>query len=474
MELRDYQKAIVENVLKKGNSLIILPTGLGKTIIAFAIMSHFFDKNILFLAPTKPLIKQHFESFNKFYNKKAILISGDLSKNKRIPLYKNNIIFATPQTIKNDLLDINKKFDLIIFDEAHKAIGDYAYTRIAKFYENSFIIGLTASPGGNLERIKQIIKNLNIKNIEIKYTSDKDVKKYLNEVHIYWKYTKLTPILLKVKDILSNLLKKYLETLYSSGLKFNYKSKQDLLKLKNDLLNLNHPAKYALLTTFFLFFNINHMLELLETQGKTALLNYIEKLKTKNSKTSKILINKQEIVYIEYLLKNTKEEHPKINLLLDILKKENKKTILFVQYRDQIKFLNKILNKEGFNSKIFIGKRDGFSRKQQEKTINEFRDGLFDILITSSIGEEGLDIPAVDRIIFYEPVPSEIRSIQRRGRTGRFGKGEVYILITKNTRDEVYYWAAIKKEKMMKKYINRFIKTGSFNKPKTKSLREFF
>jgi Fanconi anemia group M protein len=66
------------------------------------------------------------------------------------------------------------------------------------------------------------------------------------------------------------------------------------------------------------------------------------------------------------------------------------------------------------------------------------------------VGEEGLDVPAVDYAIFYEPVPSEIRSIQRRGRVGRQIAGKVYFLITKDTRDEVYYWSSLRKEKRMK------------------------
>ena len=52
-------------------------------------------------------------------------------------------------------------------------------------------------------------------------------------------------------------------------------------------------------------------------------------------------------------------------------------------------------------------------------------------------------------VIFYEPVPSAIRSIQRRGRTGRQEKGRVIILMAKGTRDEAYRWVAHHKEKKM-------------------------
>jgi Fanconi anemia group M protein len=60
-----------------------------------------------------------------------------------------------------------------------------------------------------------------------------------------------------------------------------------------------------------------------------------------------------------------------------------------------------------------------------------------------------LDIPRVDSVIFYEPIPSAIRTIQRRGRTGRQDKGKVVVLIAQNTRDEGYRWSAHHKEKKM-------------------------
>jgi Fanconi anemia group M protein len=130
-----------------------------------------------------------------------------------------------------------------------------------------------------------------------------------------------------------------------------------------------------------------------------------------------------------------------------------KKIILFVQYRDQINRLKDVLDQNGHKSRIFVGKRDGFTRKNQEETMDAFRKDDFNILIASSIGEEGLDIPAVDSVIFYEPIPSEIRSIQRRGRAGRFKDGSVYVLMTRATRDEYYYWASKKREQKMKEIL---------------------
>ena len=198
------------------------------------------------------------------------------------------------------------------------------------------------------------------------------------------------------------------------------------------------------------------MLELVETQSIHTLTKYIEKQKDKTTKSTLILFKQPEFQKIQELI-ITEEPHPKEMVLLDLVKNlDGKKAILFAQYRAQVIHLKELLVEQGCRAREFMGKKDGFTKKMQEQTIEDFRNGVFEILVASSIGEEGLDIPAVDVVIFYEPIPSEIRSIQRRGRTGRFGKGEVFVLITKNTRDEYFYWASLKKEKKMKSILRNY------------------
>jgi Fanconi anemia group M protein len=163
---------------------------------------------------------------------------------------------------------------------------------------------------------------------------------------------------------------------------------------------------------------------------------------------------------------------------VDTVKKmAGKKMIVFVQYRAQISRIEDVLKENGITARMFVGKKDGVTRKIQEQTIADFRDGRFDVLVASSIGEEGLDIPAVDAVIFYEPVPSEIRSIQRRGRAARLKEGEVIVLMTKGTRDEYYYYASNNREKRMKRILSGMQKgkkmttADKLAKTKTRSAR---
>ena len=189
---RDYQTNIVEKCSHK-NSLVVLPTGLGKTIIGILLLTKVFEKypqgKVLILAPTRPLVSQHAQSCKKLLNireEKIISFTGKISPEKRVFLFKDSrIIISTPQVVKNDLERERYSLSpvcLIIFDEAHRTRGNYAYTFISEEYITScsdpLILGLTASPGKNYEIIQDLCDNLYIENVIFKTYEDKDVIKY--------------------------------------------------------------------------------------------------------------------------------------------------------------------------------------------------------------------------------------------------------------------------------------------------------
>jgi ERCC4-related helicase len=205
IERRKYQESIVASAVT-GNTLAVLPTGLGKTSIAAMVSAHRLNNykgKILFLAPTRPLVEQHRKSFEKFLKTEVEdfqVVTGEDSPENRGMLYKRgNIIFSTPQTVKNDLkkrvLDL-KEFCLLIVDEAHRAVGNYAYPYVAKVYMiqaiNPLILALTASPGAYRTKINEVKNKLYIKNVEIKSRDDEDVKPYIQEVKQYFEKVELT------------------------------------------------------------------------------------------------------------------------------------------------------------------------------------------------------------------------------------------------------------------------------------------
>ncbi len=476
---RQYQSAIYDSVMEKGNTLVVLPTGLGKTLIALMLIKERMKKGrCLFLTPTKPLAKQHYESVMAVLGlteENVALVTGEIPPKKRKDMYNTDVIISTPQTVRNDILKgvTSPDFSLIIFDEAHRAVGDYAYTTIAKKAggDDALFVGLTASPGGKRARIKEVMEALRISNVEIRGHDDPDVSQYVQKSTVTWVPVALSDHFKEIKKELDSLSAKYAKRLASMGFRPPLKHKGQFMKLRERILKTRHNIKFAAMVQYSVLLHVLHMTELLETQGIYPVRSYMEKLKEKTSKSAKLLMREPGFTNIRMLCEKD-EDHPKMPVLIKKVKAlRGKKIIVFVQYRAQIARIEKVLNGHGIRARQFVGKKDGVTRKMQEQTIQDFRDEKFDVLVASMIGEEGLDIPAVDAVVFYEPVPSEIRSIQRRGRAARLKEGEVIVLMTKGTRDEYYYYAAMNKERKMKHILTGMQKQGSKGK-KTRTPRK--
>lgn len=469
MEPRKYQQAIYDSIKEHGNTIVVLPTGLGKTLIALMLIRDRIEQGrCLLLTPTKPLAKQHERSVGDILGlgkDEVRLITGEIKPQDRQTLYDTKVVISTPQTINNDLENsiLDPRFSLVIFDECHRAIGDYAYTHIAEKLhgDETLFVGLTASPGGKRERIKKVMDALHIENVEIRTHDDEDVSQYVQKSTLTWVPVALSDHFKLIKKELDALSAKYAKRLGGMGFPPPLKHKGKFMELRKRILAVKHNIKFPAMVQYSVLLHILHMTELLETQGVYPLRSYIAKIEEKTSKSAKILMKEPGFARIKQLSEKD-EDHPKMPVLIKKVKQlDGKKMIVFVQYRSQISRIEDVLNQNGISAKQFVGKKNGMTRKIQEQTISDFRDGKFDVLVASCIGEEGLDIPAVDAVIFYEPVPSEIRSIQRRGRAARLKEGEVIVLMTKGTRDEYYYYASMNKERKMKSIL-----TGMQKKPR--------
>ncbi|MFH1915874.1 MAG: DEAD/DEAH box helicase [Nanoarchaeota archaeon] len=480
---RLYQETIFATCVNH-NTLVVLPTGLGKTAIAVLLaiqrLSAYPDSKILFFAPTRPLVLQHLTTFQKITThppETYAVFTGMIPPAKRTALWDSaRIIFSTPQGMENDIINKNISLDkvsLIIFDEAHRATGDYAYVFIAKKYAETGpyprILGLTASPGGNEEEIRDVMRALFIEKVEVRTEADPDVRDYVQEIDIEWVKVALPEKIQAIKRYLDSSFQEKINALkQETHIKGDFWSKTALLSLQSEIqAKIAQGEKdYSLLRALSLSaeaMKVSHAIELCETQGIYSLLEYLGKLeeqaRTTKTKATQNLMKDNNFRSAKLLAEELKEggiEHPKLAKLLDILKKEatpTSKIIIFTQYRDQADTIKSLLEKNKISAKIFVGqqkrKTAGLTQKEQKKILEEFEQGKFTCLIATSVAEEGLDIPKVDCVIFYEPVPSAIRTVQRRGRTGRLEKGKVFILVTRGTRDENYRWSSQAKEKKM-------------------------
>ncbi|MFH1849454.1 MAG: helicase-related protein [archaeon] len=462
------------------NTAVILPTGLGKTIIAFLVIADILPKKVLFLAPTKPLVMQHYESCKRFLEideNNIVMLSGSISPKKRGELFEEaTIVISTPQTIKNDLendLYNLDGFGLVIFDEMHKAVKNYAYVEIAKRF-NKLILGLTASPGSRKKKINQIFENLKIKNVESRVRDDIDVRDHIKDIKLDWIKVPMDEGLRKVQKPLHDLFLEKVAKLNKLGIltykKPDYLSKKDILGARMSIKRRFGRSPYAFATynNQAVLLQSYHCLELIETQGIESFLKYVEKFSEKKLSRSEQMFLKHDLLKkgVELAKKDITISHPKLNVLRKIVedqfKKENDSLILiFTQYRDTIDSIEAILKTlpqtkmHRFVGQAKKGRVKGMNQIEQKDIIDKFKRREINVLIATSVAEEGIDIPNVNKVVFYEPVPSEIRGIQRKGRTGRSHIGEVTILITEGTRDEAYFYASAAKEKTMHNIVRR-------------------
>jgi len=505
---RDYQKEIVEKCIEK-NCLVVLPTGIGKTLIALMLvidrMQKFPLEKVVFLAPTRPLAEQHFNYFKEHLPElfaQMELFTGKINAEKRKKIWQRaEIIFSTPQCLANDvkkkLYDLSD-VSLLIEDECHRCVKNYSYTYVAKKYneqaQNKKILGLTASPGADKKTIKTICDCLLIEDVQIRTRESEDVKQYLQELKFNIIKIEFPKKFDDIRKLLKKIFEKNISELKNRHLLFGPGNKTTLLETQNKIMrlitaqnknfNLFHGASACAQAI-----KVSHALELLETQTLYSLNNYIsslfEQARQNKSRAVKKLVSSPEFTQANNLLNELlkeKLEHPKLLELKSIIEERIKanpkaKIIVFSQYRDSVTKICKEMNSlKNISAKVFVGQakkinekneqQSGLSQKEQQEIIKDFSEGKFNVMCSTSIGEEGLDLPEINIVIFYEPVPSAIRKIQRAGRTARLMPGELIMLITKNTRDEAYYWSAFHKEKRMHnaiKSIKEDMANGTFN-----------
>ncbi|MBS3147888.1 DEAD/DEAH box helicase [Candidatus Woesearchaeota archaeon] len=482
---RLYQETILATAANK-NTLVVLPTGMGKTGVALLLaaqrLSIFPESKILILAPTKPLVEQHLTTFKQHLDveeDKFALFTGEISPQLRAQSWSSaKVIFSTPQGLENDIIgskvDISQ-VSLVVFDEAHRATGEYSYVFLAKQYLkraiNPLVLALSASPGSEMQKIEDVCKNLFIEAVEIRTDKDPDVAPYVQEVELEWVKLELPLELKTIKVLLDQCIKQRIDNLKTLGLRGSLLTKRELLGAQMELQRKMAKGEHDFdtlkaLSVLAEVMKAQHALELLEGQGIVPLINYFEGLfaQGQSSKVKAVRNLTQDVRFKEAFILSQrlfekKVDHPKLAKIVEFLREEvdkNRmlKVILFTQFRDSAVRISEELSKvQGLFPQVFVGQakkgNTGLSQKKQVEMLDQFRDGLFNILIATSVAEEGLDIPKVDIVVFYEPIPSAVRSIQRRGRTGRSQKGRVVVFMTKGTREEAYSWSAKNKEKKM-------------------------
>ncbi|HOV66761.1 MAG TPA: DEAD/DEAH box helicase [Methanoregulaceae archaeon] len=491
LEARQYQLAIAMRALE-GNTMVVLPTGLGKTAIALLVAASRLREpgsRVLVLAPTKPLAEQHYRYFSNLLQLPEedpfVLFTGETPPAERVRGWQRaRVCFATPQVIKNDCLAGRYSLEdvsLLVVDECHRAVGNYAYTFLAGWYAKTaarpLLLAMTASPGGDHEKLLGICSTLGITQVETRTEADPDVAPYVHERTVEYLRVELPPELVEARNRLFSLLDSRLEALHRLGFTVPDRARLSMRALNQlnaeiqERIANRDASAFQAASVHAELLKIRHGITLCESQGSVALTRFLERLagegaSASGSKASQRLSG--DPVFIELVTAARAWEgelHPKYPLVRSVVEKQLRadpasRIIVFASYRDTVQALGRYLSAAGIGAERFVGQasRDserGQSQRQQLDTLRRFRAGEFRVLIATSVGEEGLDIPSTDLVVFYEAVPSEIRSIQRKGRTGRSGEGRIVVLLTAGTSDETFRYVSQSRERSMQRGLAR-------------------
>jgi Fanconi anemia group M protein len=482
IERRRYQLELAADA-RDAHTLVCLPTGLGKTTVSLLVTAerlHEVGGTALFLAPTKPLVQQHADFYREALSipdDEITVFTGEVRPDDRADLWtESRIVIATPQVVENDL--IGGRISLadvthLTFDECHRATGDYAYVYIAERYhadaDAPLVTGMSASPGGDEEAIRIVCENLGLSEVAVMTEDDADVADYTHDTEVEWERVTLPDPVLEIRDAINEVITDRLEQLKALGVTNKTSpdlSQRDLNSMRGqlqDLIDADQSEGYEGMSIHAEVMKLRRAVELAETQSVESLRRYFERQRNAArasgaSKASQRLVSEPKVREAMRQAEEFGDLHPKFRQTRVLLAQTlgiggGDRVIVFTESRDTAEALTDFLS-ESFDVRRFVGQgdkegSDGMTQTEQGETLDAFRNGAFEVLVSTSVAEEGLDVPEVDLVLFYEPVPTAIRSIQRKGRTGRQDEGRVVVLMAEDTRDEAFFWISRRREQEM-------------------------
>ncbi|XP_044980617.1 DEAD-box ATP-dependent RNA helicase FANCM isoform X2 [Hordeum vulgare subsp. vulgare] len=469
IEVREYQQYIVQKALFT-NTLVALPTGLGKTFIAAVVMYNYFrwfpEGKIVFTAPSRPLVTQQIEACHNTVGipqKWTIDMKGNLSPSMRSSLWKSKrVFFVTPQILENDIqsgICMVKQLVCLVIDEAHRASGNHAYCVAVRQLVAAAvplrILALTATPGSKQPNIQAVINNLCISELIHRDESDPEVKRYVNTRTVELIKVPVGSDTTQVNAMILDLINTHVVQLRAAGVIDNRDAANwnphQLLILRTKFSQAPPPnipleKKKEIHKSFAALVSLCHVSKMLWSHGIKPAHESI-KAKLKEGHSWNFASKNQTFWDAMNMMQKVSSEglpSPKVQKLAEVLvdhfhKNDSKvsRVIIFSHFRESVNEIFGSLRDSGdglFRPAQFIGqtctgdRRKGQTQKMQQAILQKFRAGEYNILVATSIGEEGLDIMEVDLVICFDANVSPLRMIQRMGRTGRKHEGQVVVL----------------------------------------------
>ncbi|KAK2539057.1 Fancm [Columba guinea] len=480
--VRGYQERMARAALL-GNTLVCLPTGLGKTFVAAVVMYNFYrwfpSGKVLFLAPTKPLVAQQMEACARVMGipgrHMAEMTGGTQALSRKELWATKRVFFLTPQIMVNDLCRGTcpaVEVKCLVIDEAHKALGNHAYCQVVRElikYTNQFrVLALSATPGSDTKAVQQVISNLLIAQIELCTEDSPEIQPYSHERLVEKVVVPLGEELTEIQ----NAYIRVLETFAGRLIKIGVLARRDIpsltkyqIILARDQYRKNPSSQNMgmhqgiIEGDFALCISLYHGYELLLQMGLRSLYIYLcgimdgskgltraknelgrnedfmklyQQLAAMFSDASQALANGN--VY-KPVFENKKEfiySHPKLRKLEEIVVKHFKswktgcsagegatgstsagaadtRVMIFSSFRDSVQEIAEMLSRLSplVRAMTFVGhstgkSTKGFTQREQLEVVKRFREGGYNTLVSTCVGEEGLDIGEVDLIICFD------------------------------------------------------------------------
>lgn len=501
--VRDYQF----NISQKGlfyNLLVALPTGLGKTFIAATVMLNWFrwtkDAQIVFIAPTKPLVSQQVAAclgIAGIPRSHTTLLTGNVPPGTRAEEWQTKrVFFMTPQTLINDLktgIADPKRIVLLVVDEAHRATGGYAYVEVVKFlrrFNQSFrVLALTATPGSTVEAVQAVIDGLDIARVEIRTEQSLDIREYVHARNVDIQTFTNSEEMSLCMDLMSKALQPSVDQLRNMNAYWGRDPMMltafGLTKARQQWMasdagrNANFGLKGKVNALFTVLASLAHSIDLLKYHGIVPFYNHLVSFKSntdgqKGGKTQRAIVQdvnfKKLMDHLQPWCRDIEFiGHPKLGYLRELVLNyfmdngegtngtgtSNTRVMIFAHFRDSAEEITRVLKRQEpiIRPHVFVGQAsakgsEGMDQKTQLSVIEKFKNGTYNTIVATSIGEEGLDIGEVDLIVCYDSSASPIRMLQRMGRTGRKRAGNIKLLLMQGKEEESYIKAKDNYERM--------------------------
>ncbi|GAM26525.1 hypothetical protein SAMD00019534_097000 [Acytostelium subglobosum LB1] len=472
MTVRDYQYNIVSNAFYR-NTMVCLPTGLGKTFIASVVMMNFYRwfprSKIVFMVHSRPLVSQQYEAFHQITGiplSDTVEFTGSVKAQLRVTGWtKKRIFFLTPQILAKDIEAGRcdpSNISLVVVDEAHKAKGEYSYCTsvqmIAKATRYFRILALTASPGSTKQSIQTVIDNLLISKMDIRTEKSLDISPYVHQKQIEVIVVPITAQIQPLLDLLNRVKQIPYNNLNKSGA---CRKPLDQISMgfaiqMREIMMKKQEKNFGLFNNFTALINLCRASNTLIKHGLDYFYDIIKGFGAKKTKPVVEILGSRDWNDMMTLATSMtgKVTHGKLNKLCEVITdhftnstETSTRVMVFVENRATVQeIINHIGKTTSSMIKVmpFIGQAQGKNSKglnqtEQASILNRFRSGAYNTLVATCIGEEGLDFGEVDLIICYDTQQSTVRNIQRMGRTGRKRKGRCVVLLSAGVEEDIYH-----------------------------------